>query len=81
VFIKVKNNFILKEIKIILKKKFNIKTKITSETILSELKNWDSLMHLDFIMMLEKKFKKKFQLNEIFKIKKISEFEDILRKI
>jgi acyl carrier protein len=77
----VKNNFILKEIKIILKKKFNIKTKITSETILSELKNWDSLMHLDFIMMLEKKFKKKFQLNEIFKIKKISEFEDILRKI
>lgn len=80
-FIKVKNNFILKEIKIILKKKFNIKTKITSETILSELKNWDSLMHLDFIMMLEKKFKKKFQLNEIFKIKKISEFEDILRKI
>ena len=80
-FIKVKNNFILKEIKIILKKNFNIKTKITSETILSELKNWDSLMHLDFIMMLEKKFKKKFQLNEMFKIKKISEFEEILRKI
>lgn len=80
-FIKVKDNFILKEIKIILKKRFNIKTKITSETILSELKNWDSLMHLDFIMMLEKKFKKKFQLNEMFKIKKISEFEDILRKI
>jgi len=77
----VKNNFILKEIKIILKKNFNIKTKITSETILSELKNWDSLMHLDFIMMLEKKFKKKFQLNEMFKIKKISEFEEILRKI
>jgi len=81
VFIKVKNNFILKEIKIILKKKFNIKTKITSETILSEFKNWDSLMHLDFIMMLEKKFKKKFQLNEMFKIKKISEFQEILRKI
>ena len=75
-----KNNFILKEIKIILKKKFNITTKITSETILSELKKWDSLMHLDFIMMLEKKFKKKFQLNEMFKIKKISEFEEILRK-
>jgi acyl carrier protein len=80
VFIKVKNNFILKEIKIILKKKFNITTKITPETILSELKKWDSLMHLDFIMMLEKKFKKKFQLNEMFKIKKISEFEEILRK-
>ena len=79
-FIKVKNNFILKEIKIILKKKFNITTKITPETILSELKKWDSLMHLDFIMMLEKKFKKKFQLNEMFKIKKISEFEEILRK-
>ena len=75
-----KNNFILKEIKIILKKKFNITTKITPETILSELKKWDSLMHLDFIMMLEKKFKKKFQLNEMFKIKKISEFEEILRK-
>ena len=79
-FIKVKNNFILKEIKIILKKKFNITTKITPETILSELKKWDSLMHLDFIMILEKKFKKKFQLNEMFKIKKISEFEEILRK-
>ena len=80
-FIKVENNFILKEIKIILKKNFNIKTKITSETILTELKNWDSLIHLDFIMMLEKKFKKKFQLNEMFKIKKIIEFEKILRKI
>lgn len=38
-------------------------------------------MHLDFIMMFEKKFKIKLQLNEMFKIKKISEFEKILRKI
>tara|TARA_B110000967_G_C18828583_1_gene532749 strand:- start:702 stop:944 length:243 start_codon:yes stop_codon:yes gene_type:complete len=80
VFIKVKNNYILKEIDKILKKKFDIKEKISTETILSDLKNWDSLKQLDFIMILEKKFEIKFQLTEMFKLKKIKQFILILKK-
>ena len=79
-FIKVKNNHILKELDKILKKKFDIKEKISTETILSDLKNWDSLKQLDFIMILEKKFEIKFQLTEMFKLKKIKEFILILKK-
>ena len=77
--IKVKNNSILEEINLILKQKFNIKKKITADTILSDLKYWDSLKQLDFIMMLEKKFKIKFQLTEMLKLKKIKEFIEILK--
>jgi acyl carrier protein len=80
VFIKVKNNSIREELSIILKKNFNIKTKISAETILSDLKEWDSLKQLDFIMIVEKKFKIKFQLTEMFKLKKIKEFILILKK-
>ena len=75
-----KNNYILKEIDKILKKKFDIKEKISTETILSDLKNWDSLKQLDFIMILEKKFEIKFQLTEMFKLKKIKQFILILKK-
>tara|TARA_B110000027_G_C16061779_1_gene274871 strand:- start:862 stop:1092 length:231 start_codon:yes stop_codon:yes gene_type:complete len=76
----VKNNHILKELDKILKKKFDIKEKISTETILSDLKNWDSLKQLDFIMILEKKFEIKFQLTEMFKLKKIKQFILILKK-
>ena len=79
-FIKVKNNSILEELSIILKKNFNIRTKINVETILSDLKEWDSLKQLDFIMIIEKKFKIKFQLTEMFKLKKIKEFITIIKK-
>ena len=79
-FIKVKNNHILKELDKILKKKFDIKEKISTETILSDLKNWDSLKQLDFIMILEKTFEIKFQLKEMFKLKKITQFILILKK-
>ena len=75
-----KNNSILEELSIILKKNFNIRTKINVETILSDLKEWDSLKQLDFIMIVEKKFKIKFQLTEMFKLKKIKEFILILKK-
>lgn len=75
-----KNNSILEELSIILKKNFNIRTKINVETILSDLKEWDSLKQLDFIMIIEKKFKIKFQLTEMFKLKKIKEFITIIKK-
>ena len=75
-----KNNSIREELSIILKKNFNIKTKISAETILSDLKEWDSLKQLDFIMIIEKKFKIKFQLTEMFKLKKIKEFIAIIKR-
>ena len=47
-----KDNLQLEQIRGILKEKFYIKKKITLETNLSDLKNWDSLSQLDFIMIL-----------------------------
>ena len=55
-----KDNLQLEQIRGILKEKFFIKKKITLETNLSDLKNWDSLSQLDFIMILEKNLKLNF---------------------
>jgi acyl carrier protein len=80
VSIKVKNKIILHELELILKKKFNIKKKITPKTILETLQDWDSLKQLDFIMIIEKQFKIKFELKKISELKKIEDFIFIVKK-
>lgn len=67
------------KVKKILQDEFKIK-KINSDTDLTNIRNWDSLKHLDFIMRLEKKFKVKFSLKENFNIKKVSTFVSVLNK-
>jgi acyl carrier protein len=76
----VKNKIILHELELILKKKFNIKKKITPKTILETLQDWDSLKQLDFIMIIEKQFKIKFELKKISELKKIEDFIFIVKK-
>lgn len=75
-----KNKIILHELELILKKKFNIKKKITPKTILETLQDWDSLKQLDFIMIIEKQFKIKFELKKISELKKIEDFIFIVKK-
>mgnify|MGYP001189299258 FL=1 len=64
-----------KKIRDCLKKTFpkeNVKKKITNLKI-GSFKNWDSLAHLNLLILLEKSFKIKFSIEEMTSLKKISE--------
>ena len=73
-------NEILRIINTILKEKFDFKKKVHAHTNLSKQKNWDSLKHLDFIMLLEKKFKIKFNLQDDYQITLIKNFIILIKK-
>ena len=73
-------NEILQNINIILKEKFGFKIKVHSQTNLYKQKNWDSLKHLDFIMLLEKNFKIKFNLQDDYQITLIKNFIILIKK-
>ena len=45
-----------------------------------QIKYWDSLSHLNFMLLLEEKFKIKFTLNEMTNIKSIEEIEKALKQ-
>lgn len=67
------------------KKKFNdlklIISKITNNPInklnlnssYKNTKNWDSLAHINIVLTIEKKIKKKFSLNEVSKIESLGD--------
>ena len=75
-----KNKIILDKITSILKYNFNLKNKVTKNLNLTNINDWDSIKHLDFIMCLEKEFGKKFDLKNNFNLKKISDFIKILEE-
>ena len=70
----------LKTINRILKENFKFKKKVNLNTDISKIKNWDSLKHLDFIMILEKHFKINFKLHENYKIVLIRDFIKIIKE-
>ena len=45
---------------------------------IGSFKNWDSLAHLNLLLLIEKKFKIKFSIEEMTSIKKMSQ---IIKKI
>ena len=74
-----KNSDNFKKIEKIFLNNFKIK-KITMTTDLTKIKNWDSLKHLQLIMLLEKEFRIKFSIKENFNIKKICDFTKVIEK-
>lgn len=46
-----------------------------------DLKYWDSLSHLNFLMAIEANYKIRFNANQMTTIKSISDIEKILKKI
>jgi acyl carrier protein len=71
-------NNIQKNLKQIIKKKFN-KKKINFKKIGLDLHNdWDSLFHFNLLLEIEKKFKIKFTMHEMTYIKT---YNDILKAI
>ncbi len=60
----------------ILKKKIDSKKKVK----LQNLKNWDSLAQINFMMALEDNFKIRFSMEEISKLKYLDDFEKVVKK-
>ena len=74
-----KNSDKLKKIEKIFSNHFKIK-KIKLSTDLSKIRNWDSLKHLELIMLLEKEFRVKFSIKNNFNLTKISDFIKFIEK-
>ena len=72
-----------------MKKKFNFKgvdkifvedlDTLSDKTQLKKLSNWDSLKQLELVLLLEKKSKKKFSIQEILKIKTINDLKQKIK--
>ena len=57
-------------------KKIDLKKKVK----LQNLKNWDSLAQINFMMALEDNFKIRFSIDEMSKLKYLDDFEKIVIK-
>lgn len=69
------DNKILKIAQIIFKRKtINIKSTINN------IQEWDSLNHLRLMIDLQKKFKIKFELNEIININTLKKWSKLIKK-
>ncbi len=62
--------------KILKTKKIDLKKKVK----LQNLKNWDSLAQINFMMALEENFEIRFSIEEISKLKYLDDFEKIIKK-
>ena len=62
--------------KILKTKKIDLKKKVK----LQNLKNWDSLAQINFMMALEENFEIRFSIEEISKLKYLNDFEKIIKK-
>ena len=45
-----------------------------------DFKSWDSLAHLNLLLTIEKKFKIKFSLNEMYELKRVKEIIKVIEK-
>jgi acyl carrier protein len=66
---------ILKIAQIIFKKK-----KIDIKSTINNIQEWDSLNHLRLMIDLQKKFKIKFELNEIININTLKKWSKLIQK-
>lgn len=53
---------------------------LSNTLIASEVKEWDSLMHINIVIATEKAFGVRFRLGEIEKTKNVGEFVDLVLK-
>ena len=51
---------------------------ITRKTTASDIEEWDSLTHMNLIMVLEKQFKIKFSLSEIENLSSVGDLVDLI---
>ena len=46
---------------------------------IGSFKEWDSLAHLNILLLVEKKFKVKFTIEQMYEIKKIADLKKVLK--
>lgn len=56
------------------------KTNLNQKDKLQNLKNWDSLAQINFMMALEENFKIRFSIEEMSQLKYLDDFETIIKK-
>ena len=72
---------ILKKISPIFIKIFkNKKLRIKFNSSAKNIKNWDSLAHINIILNIERMFKIKFKVSEIAELKNVGEMVDLILK-
>ena len=72
---------ILKKISPIFIKVFkNKKLRIKFNSSAKNIKNWDSLAHINIILNIERMFKIKFKVSEIAELKNVGEMVDLILK-
>ena len=71
----------LKDLKLIISKiTKNPISKLNLNSSYKNTKNWDSLAHINIILEIEKKLKKKFLLNEISNIENLKDCFNLYKK-
>jgi len=72
-------NEILKKTKNIFHNIFDLKDiTVTEETNANDIEDWDSLSHINLISACELEFSIKFGINDIFKLKTVGNFIDLI---
>ena len=51
---------------------------ITRETSAGDIEGWDSLMHVNLVVNVEKAFKIRFRSSEVASLKNVGEFLDLI---
>ncbi len=51
---------------------------ITRQTSAADVHNWDSLAHMEIIEMVQRKYKVKFSLAELQKLKTVGDMADLI---
>lgn len=70
---------IFDQLKIIFQKYFcNTRIIFTKKTSAKNIKQWDSLAQIGLIILIEKKFKIRFSINEVEKLKNIGDMVDLI---
>ncbi|MBU0477136.1 AAC(3) family N-acetyltransferase [bacterium] len=71
---------ISERVKKVVRKTFNLEHKKIENTWTSaDIPEWDSMGHLELIMAIEKEFDIKFEIEEMFKIHNLNDFNNILK--
>jgi acyl carrier protein len=71
----------INKIKLCAEKIFKKKIKNFEKLKIGDLKEWDSLGHINLLLEIEKKFKIKFSMKEISELNSIKKITERLKKI
>ncbi len=53
---------------------------IVDETNSEDIEDWDSLEHINLVVMMEKRFNMKFDLKEVGKLANVGEMVDLIQR-